>query len=96
MTRSTLSLQSVIFFPLTRVFLGLRRLRWMAVASHATADGLVAAGLLQVIVRQAEIGEAGYFVPVFGTPLYASTFVADLRAQVRPGRRPGVVVLAFY
>jgi len=69
------ALQSVIFFPLTRAFLGLRRLRWMAFASYAAAAGTMGAGLLQLVVHHAVTGEAGYFVPVFGTPVYALTLV---------------------
>ncbi len=63
---SAAAMQSIIFFPLARVFLGLRRFRWAAVASYAAAVGVMALGILQLVVHDVVPGRAGYFVPIIG------------------------------
>ncbi|HET6450246.1 MAG TPA: ATP-binding protein [Spirochaetia bacterium] len=60
------SLQSIVFLPLTRAFLGTRR-RWgIDAVAYDFAAAAVTPGLLQLAVRQVAAGSAGYFVPVLG------------------------------
>jgi two-component system cell cycle sensor histidine kinase/response regulator CckA len=60
------SLQSVIFLPLTRVFLGHRRHRVIDVAAYTCGAVSIAVGVLQLAVQHVVIGGAGYYVPTFG------------------------------
>jgi two-component system cell cycle sensor histidine kinase/response regulator CckA len=69
-------LQSVTFFPLTRVFLARRRLRSMAAAAYVCSVGMVFVGLLQLGVNRVVAGQAGYFIPVFGPVVYVLTLIS--------------------
>jgi two-component system, cell cycle sensor histidine kinase and response regulator CckA len=64
------TMQSVIFFPLARVFLGLRRFRWVSAAAYVAASGSMVLGIIQFAVHAVVPGSAGYFVPVIGTRVY--------------------------
>jgi PAS domain S-box-containing protein len=69
------ALQSVVFFPLARALLGTRRLRKVCGAAYGVAAAVVVVGALQLPLHAVHVGQAGYFVPVFGAVVYASSVV---------------------
>ena len=75
---SALGLQSIIFFPFVRVFLGLRRRRFLAVAAYLACAAIVTVGVLQLGVSAVVPGRAGYFIPILGPALYACSAVVYL------------------
>jgi PAS domain S-box-containing protein len=73
-----LSLQSLVFLPLTRAFLGYKRHRVIDVAVYALCAASIAFGVLQLAVHMVVPGTAGYFVPKFTLPLEVNILVAYL------------------
>ena len=79
----SLGLQSVIFLPLTKAFLGLgfRRQRLMALAAYAAYAACVAAIAYVLIcppVTAVVSGRAGYFIPVLTPAVYVMSVIAYL------------------
>ena len=76
----SVGLQSIIFFPLTRVFLGLRfrRQRFMSVAAYAACAAIGIYVLVRPPVAEVVTGRAGYYIPVLGLAIYALSLVAYL------------------
>ena len=72
------SLQSFIFLPLTRAFLGHRRHRAIDIAVYACSAASIAMGISQVMVHSVVLGTAGYFVPRFEVALEVNIAVAYL------------------
>ena len=66
---SAAAVQVIIFVPLARVFLGLRRYRWAAVLAYVGACASLAAGVLGLVVHRVVPGRAGYYVSVIGPDL---------------------------
>ena len=72
------SLQSFIFLPLTRAFLGHRRHRSIDVAVYACCAASIVMGILQLMVHTVVPGTAGYYVPRFEVPLEVNITAAYL------------------
>jgi len=68
-------LQSIIFMPFTRVFLGYRRHPGIALAAYLCCGVTMAVGILQVGIAHVVIGQAGYFVPIFGAVAYIVSLI---------------------
>jgi len=75
---SAAAVQVIIFIPLARVFLGLRRYRWAAVLAYAGACASLAAGLLGLVVHRVVPGTAGYYVSVISPDLLVLALVLYL------------------
>ena len=67
---SALGLQSVIFYPFVRVFLGIRKRRFLPIAAYAACAALMTVGLLRLGVSEVVAGRAGYFIPIIGPVAY--------------------------
>ena len=66
-------LYSVIFFPLTRAFLGIDGQRKLALSSYITAFGIFVLGLTGVTFTSVRMGQTGMFIPEFTTVVYILT-----------------------
>ena len=75
---SALGLQSIIFYPFVRVFLGIRKRRFLPMAAYAACVALIALGILRLGVSEVVAGRAGYFIPVIGPVAYVASLVSYL------------------
>jgi PAS domain S-box-containing protein len=62
---------SVLFFPLTRALLNIKKQRVLAVVSYAVCLFVVATGILGVPITHVAMGESGYYVPVLDSIIVA-------------------------
>ena len=58
-------LQSILFFPLTRAFLRIKRQRVWTYSSYLAALFLIVISILGFAVKEVYLGKAGYFIPKF-------------------------------
>jgi PAS domain S-box-containing protein len=73
---SSLGLQSIIFFPLTRAFLTLKKQRVLTAAAYITCVFTIALGVSGFAVREVVPGRWGYFVPVLNETIYLMSLAA--------------------
>jgi two-component system, cell cycle sensor histidine kinase and response regulator CckA len=71
-------LQSIIFMPLARVFLGVRRFRGPSIAAYILAAVTCTASILQTAIRTVTVGQAGYFVPKLDAAVYLISLIIYL------------------
>ena len=63
-------LYSVIFFPFTRAFLGIKRQRKLAFTSYIAAFGMFVLGLTGVTFTSVRMAHTGMYIPEFTTVVY--------------------------
>ncbi|MBN2323456.1 MAG: PAS domain S-box protein [Spirochaetes bacterium] len=68
-------LQSILFFPLTRAFLRIKKQRIWAYSSYLTSLFLIVISVLGFAVKEVYIGKAGYYIPEFTNTVYIMVFV---------------------
>ncbi len=73
---ASLGLQSVIFLPLTRTFLQIKRNRWISISAYAVCVAVIAVGLLGIAFSGVVVGEAGYFIPTLTPAAYGFSLLA--------------------
>ncbi len=75
---SALALQSIIFFPTARAFLGVEKRRALTVIAYAACVVTIGIGFLGKGTTDVVLGKAGYYIPVLGPTVYAVSIVAYL------------------
>jgi two-component system, cell cycle sensor histidine kinase and response regulator CckA len=71
-----LILQSIIFYPFIRTFLGITRRPAMAIAAYAAMVGILGYDIVFGVVPTVVPGKAGYFIPGMDGTVYALSIVA--------------------
>ncbi len=72
---SSLGLQSVIFLPLTRTFLQIRRNAWVSISAYVVCVAVMIVGLLGISFSGVVLGGAGYFIPTLAPAAYGVSLV---------------------
>ncbi|HVO37536.1 MAG TPA: ATP-binding protein [Spirochaetia bacterium] len=75
---SSLCLQSIIFFPLTRTFLQLKKQRVMTIVAYGVCAVTMSVGIAGRATTHVVLGNAGYYIPLLGTTVYVISLVAYL------------------
>lgn len=68
-------LQSILFFPLARAFLRIKRQRVWTYSSYLAALFLIVISILGFAVKEVHLGKAGYYIPKFTSTVYLMSLI---------------------